>query len=177
MRAPQTALPLISSNLPAPQQPAEQNSNGHHAWQPAAAVSDRNKKYVWLGDRPTCSQCGDRGHDSSSCATAYCDVCSKYGHVSGDCSSACINCGKSHKGPNCILCKQCGLFGHLLPFCHSTQCARCVDPGGGGGYNAPSYAHGWMLLTWQYAVQRPHVYAVRPTWSLQTRAPHTCLSC
>lgn len=98
-------------------------SNGNHAAHTATAEGS-SKNYVWVGNRPTCSECGDRGHSSSSCSTPYCDVCSKYGHEPGACGSACSNCGKSHKRPECIVCRQCGMFGHLLPFCPSTHCPR-----------------------------------------------------
>jgi hypothetical protein len=30
-----------------------------------------------------------------------------------------------HKLRNCIVCKQCGMYGHLLPFCPETQCEKC----------------------------------------------------
>jgi hypothetical protein len=89
-----------------------------------AATNGNQKVFTWLGGTPTCAQCGDRGHDSSSCSTPRCDVCCKYGHASGACDSVCATCGKVHKGPRCISCRQCGMWGHVRAVCHATQCAE-----------------------------------------------------
>lgn len=98
---------------------AQPGINGVSNHAPAA-----QKVFTWLGGVPTCSQCGDRGHDSDSCSTPLCDVCSKYGHASGACDTICATCGKLHKGTKCISCRQCGMWGHVRAVCHDTQCAE-----------------------------------------------------
>jgi hypothetical protein len=110
-----------------PQTAAGTYSNGYHTAQHAApGSSSLAKRFVWLGNCPTCSQCGDRGHEARSCSTPYCDRCSKWGHPPGHCSSACSTCGKTHKSKTCILCKHCGMYRHLSTVCPTVQCSKCM---------------------------------------------------
>jgi len=124
---PITASPSAQQHSSVEQPAAGGCSNGQYAAQHGAPSP---RQYVWLGNRPTCSQCGDRGHEAGSCSTPFCNTCGKYGHLPGACNTACSMCGKPHTNHRgCIVCKQCGLFGHLHTMCTETQCGQCFNWG------------------------------------------------
>lgn len=72
-----------------------------------APVPASQDDFAWVGNIPSCSHCGDRGHSSTSCTTPFCSTCNKHGHMQDCCSSACSECGKPHK-PGQKGCIRCG---------------------------------------------------------------------